>query len=411
MDERKGEMKILSLAQWDFAGCGYFLSDAINECTQHYSRAVRMSEQVLEFPFEYFNPTPVRMKQLINWADIVHIHDAIGLGGKGYSPNWLDTKPVVITYHGSRYRKDPKKFNETAWSRGWVATVATPDLTQFGLPWMPDCRPGLASFVNRGKDSFVIAHAPTKREIKGTSSVTGGVNKAMEKFGGITFDLIEGVTWNECLSRKGKADLTIDQFRLGYGCNAVEAWAMGQPVIGGGTAGVLKRIKNLIGYLPFVLCKENPDAIADTIEQLVKDKKFYADAVTRGVDCYETFHCPKSVAKRAMSIYEAVLSGSGIDQLVETTIKQPDNQVISSELSESVKTMIDQPGIVRVRYTGLPTQAQVIFGMATHNHYEYSGKKRTFVVDKRDIEHIASLKDNRGKSIFKIIRMQGGQID
>ena len=33
--------------------------------------------------------------------------------------------------------------------------------------------------------------------------------------------------------RKGRADVFVDQMILGYGCNAIEAWGMGIPVIAG----------------------------------------------------------------------------------------------------------------------------------------------------------------------------------
>ena len=35
------------------------------------------------------------------------------------------------------------------------------------------------------------------------------------------------------MRRKGRADLFVDQVLLGYGCNAIEAWGMGIPVIAG----------------------------------------------------------------------------------------------------------------------------------------------------------------------------------
>lgn len=74
-----------------------------------------------------------------------------------------------------------------------------------------------------------VAHAPTNRMVKGTEAVLD----AARKLGGlIELDLVEGVTNQQALDRIARADVVVDQLRLGwYGGLAAEAMALGKPVI------------------------------------------------------------------------------------------------------------------------------------------------------------------------------------
>ncbi|NIV39132.1 MAG: hypothetical protein GWN58_59865, partial [Anaerolineae bacterium] len=56
----------------------------------------------------------------------------------------------------------------------------------------------------------------------------------------------------KCLQRKARSHLYIDQFLMGYGTNALEAWAMGIPVVAGAHPDLRDRIKAAVGFVPFV---------------------------------------------------------------------------------------------------------------------------------------------------------------
>ena len=78
-----------------------------------------------------------------------------------------------------------------------------------------------------------IAHAPTNRGIKSTVALQRAVDR-LRKEGApySSISLSAALTWNACGGR-ARADLFVDQVLLGYGCNAIEAWGMGIPVIAG----------------------------------------------------------------------------------------------------------------------------------------------------------------------------------
>ena len=330
------ELNILSLATWDHAGCGYFLSEAINQTTCHHSRAVVWEDWGLSFPHDIFNPSLDKFRDLWKWADVVHIHDAVGLRhwqSKQLKDVWdklppeelmiasLPPKPTVITYHGARYRKDPKKHNKEAERNGWLTTCSTLDLATYGPRWLPDCRPNLSKYVNRPPGRFIVCQAPVRRRSKGTETV-------IEATQNLDFDLIENMPWQECVERKGHASVYIDQFRWGYGCNSIEAWSMGMPSIANlGVQSVLDLLRQRIGYLPFVRCPAEPQAIRQTVERLRDDSAFYREAVERGQDCYHRFHSPEAAARQALAYYhEALLRGPAVIDRKVAAIKYINGQ-------------------------------------------------------------------------------------
>lgn len=82
------------------------------------------------------------------------------------------------------------------------------------------------------KHPLVILHAPTNREVKGTDAVLRAVNQLIRKGSPLKLDLIEGQSHQVMLEHLAKADLIIDQLRIGwYGNVSVEAMAAGRPVI------------------------------------------------------------------------------------------------------------------------------------------------------------------------------------
>lgn len=374
-------MNVLSLCKWDYAGCGFFLSDAINRHTKHVSRSIRMLTSTLQYPYDLLNVSDKLLMELWRWADVIHVHDAPGVP---FPPPGLEPKPTVITHHGTIYRRDPQHYNEEARAAGWVATVATPDLTQYGLPWLPDCRPDLSKYIKRSRGSFIVAHAPTKRAVKGTPAVIGA--KLAE------LDLIENVTWEQCLERKGKARLTIDQFKLGYGCNAIEAWSMSQAVIGNGSKTILGQIKSLIGYLPFVACDPTPAAIKATVERLHNDRIEYQEAVNRGRQCYRDFHSPQAVAIQAVAFYEQALAGG------------PARVPRAHRYQKPQPPEVGENGLTLIEYIGPNAGDMAWYGAITGQQYQLGGVRNRGYVDSRDVPGLLEATDKRGRAVFRVVK-------
>ena len=83
------------------------------------------------------------------------------------------------------------------------------------------------------KEKLTIVHAPTNRNIKGTELIIKAIeNLKKEYINKIEFILVEGLSHFDALKRYVKADIIIDQLRIGwYGAFAVEAMKMRRPVV------------------------------------------------------------------------------------------------------------------------------------------------------------------------------------
>jgi len=376
-------LNVLSLSIWDYAGCGYFLSEAINHHTSHSSQSAVFSRSPLGFPYEHMEPSNNLVEKMWAQADVIHIHDA--------APKWqghinLPRRPVVVTHHGSRYRRAPHTYNKAAAKNRWALTASTLDLVLKGPEWLPDCRPDLSEYRD-ASDSFLVCHAPTSRVIKNTAQVLAAIALL-----GVELDLVEGAGWEECLKRKGRASVLVDQFKLGYGCNSIEAWSMRIPTIGNGPPQVLDLIKKEVGFLPFVPAKPTPRGIAAAIEKLRIDPDYYEEMAERGHKYWLLVHSPEAVAKRAIGFYRQAIA-------LKATPIRGGRQRRGGKAAPRPGAAGSQ-GMALLRYVGGNSGIMTFTGSVTGIQYKFGSSREIGYVDVRDAP--AMLQDrklSRGRTV------------
>jgi glycosyltransferase involved in cell wall biosynthesis len=291
-------VNILIIARADHSGAGMALSEAINSTTEHNARAIAYKGTWLKYPTDMLNPPSVKKSGLIEWADVLNIHDE----AHQYIPRTVK-KPVVTTYHGSWYRKNWKSVNERDRKRGFRSTCLTIDLAVYGARWIGRAMPDLSHMWQPAKE-FTACHAPTQRHRKGTHHVIKGCEKA-----GVKLELIEKVPNAECLKRKAKCHILLDQVGskgLGYGTNALEAWSMGMPVMSTAQMPLISAIVRTLGYLPFINI-QNVDDIVEFLGVLRDDEEAYEEACEIGQRYVRDFHAPAVVAAKFIKVCEEVL--------------------------------------------------------------------------------------------------------
>lgn len=204
-------------------------------------------------------------------------------------------KPFLIHFHGAstfdmqERMRHMKELKQWPTARGVASTL---DLSlRSGLPWLP--APYSIDFLqslcrSSQGDRIKLAHAPTNRALKSTAALIEAVSKLQAEGYPLDLDLIENVTWQECLRRKATADIYFDQTVLGYGCNALEAWGLGMPVIAGADEDTLQHMQDVIGYLPFKLADESNlyRAIRDLCDSAAARRHWAAV----GMDYLQEFH-------------------------------------------------------------------------------------------------------------------------
>jgi hypothetical protein len=150
-----------------------------------------------------------------------------------------------------------------------------------------------------GEAELVVAHAPTRREVKGTAHVIAAVDALRAEGVPVRLDLIEGVQRTEVLDRLRAADVVVDQLRLGwYGGLAVEAMALGRPV--------LVNIRedapedNPFGAaLPVV--RTDAERLRDDLRALAGDRERVARLGREGRAFVEATHDPRRVAASVLA--------------------------------------------------------------------------------------------------------------
>jgi hypothetical protein len=265
---------------------------------------------------------PAEIRRLWDAADVVHLHNSTGAFlryGRRRRP------AAVIHYHGTAYRTAPAQRLARQEAVGALGIVSTLDLWAIApdrTEWLPAPYDldDLARYRAFGDpEAFVIAHAPTNRTIKGTAVLIEAVEHLRRDGVPVVLDIIERVDNAECLARKGRADVYVDQLLLGYGCNAIEAWGMGLPVVAGvDPAGAWRAIRQNVppttldimrdtfGELPFLEATESTlySALASLVDPGVR-----AAFGAIGRRHAERFHAADRVVARLVDVYRRAYDG------------------------------------------------------------------------------------------------------
>jgi hypothetical protein len=248
-------------------------------------------------------------------ADLIHLHHGFVTSNrmvKGrYVGKRLNHKPYVVHFHGTGFREHIQAHMAELRERNTPGIVSTLDLAvASGLEWLPgpvDVR-GLSSMRSKdteAPDRIVIAHAPTNRQIKSTSELLVAVQRLQDEGYPVELDLIERAPWAECIARKAKADIYFDQVLLGYGNNALEAWAMGIPVVAGADDATLDEMERRFGALPFYHATE--DTIYDALKELVESPELRERYGQIGQTYVRTYHDYPVVVEQLKRIYRQAL--------------------------------------------------------------------------------------------------------
>lgn len=144
-----------------------------------------------------------------------------------------------------------------------------------------------------------IVHAPSKRAGKGTKYVLEAFEKLKDKYDNIELVLVEGKTQKEAFEIYKTADIVVDQLFAGtYGVFAIEAMAMGKPVITYISDEMKKRLPE---ELPIV--SGNIYTVADALENLIQNGNMRREKGVAGREYVENYHNYIHVAMVLRDIY------------------------------------------------------------------------------------------------------------
>lgn len=247
------------------------------------------------------------LESMYDGADVVMLHNT--LHGHRFYDNGQG-KPTVIMHHGMKNGSE-RPFAvmvKDARNIGAVQVCSTLDLSlrEPDVAWLPaptDIRMmrAIRRQNYRPGRRIRVGHAPTNREIKGSDAF----DHAIRHLDGLVEPVvIERAKWTDCLRRKATCDVFFDQPVLGYGSNAIEAWAMGIPVISGVADPVIR--EGMIarwGKLPFYEASEA--TLQDAIKAMAEDEGLRAEYWARGTQHVERWHDERVTVASLKDIYSS----------------------------------------------------------------------------------------------------------
>lgn len=225
-------------------------------------------------------------------------------------------KPVILSEQGTFLRNQPALVNAIAEVMGARMSVSTIDLMADAPSafWAPhafrlEALERIRAEEFRPNRRIRIALAPTNMAVKSTSFVRDVLARLAVRYP-LEVDLIWRRPWEECLRRKARADLVVDQLVLGYGLNAVESWAMGIPVVVGfADPSDVDRGVEMWGALPF----ENTTAeiLEERLDALLSSPAAREEAAERGRAHVRRWHDERVVVELLAREFEATGPSAG----------------------------------------------------------------------------------------------------
>ena len=262
-------------------------------------------------------------KQLraLRWAvpnfDVFHFHAGLTLAPQRITLPLLKRKRKGIVFQswGSDLRR--RNASEVSYLRSAGAVIVGSYLTRRLAPrgpwpaydvvppaivlddWQPSpTEPG---------EVLRVAHAPSKRAVKGTQAVLDAVESLRKRGAPIELDLIEGVPNNEARKRYAAADVVVDQLRIGwYGMFAIESMALAKPVVVHLDEQGAAETEEAFG-LELPLVRADEQSVEDVLAGLVEIRPELPELGRRSREYVERIHAHTAVARRVLEIYERVM--------------------------------------------------------------------------------------------------------
>lgn len=158
-------------------------------------------------------------------------------------------------------------------------------------------------------DTLKVVHAPSNRVVKGTAAVIAAVEALVARGYRIELDLVENLPNTQARSRMADADVFIDQLNAGfYGAAAVEAMALGKPVV------AYIRSEDLC-YLPtgmreaLPVITATPATLVERLERLlISSPQELGEIGARSRRFAETWHDPLTIARETLAAYRGALA-------------------------------------------------------------------------------------------------------
>ena len=157
--------------------------------------------------------------------------------------------------------------------------------------YRPDSKP-------KKNKKFLIVHAPTDTDIKGSARVQEVMNELQRDYD-IEYRMIQGMSHEKAMKNYRQADLIVDELHCGsYGLLSVETMAMGKPVI----TWISEFMKEKYpADLPIM--SANPDTLKDVVKYALDNRDMLPEKGRQGRAYVEKYHDMNKVILQIQNVY------------------------------------------------------------------------------------------------------------
>ena len=197
-------------------------------------------------------------------------------------------------------------------------------------------------------------HAPTNQNIKGSDHIDNAFEKLRNE--GFNFEYIKmvDVKHSEILEEIKKADVVIDQLRIGsYGVFSVEASSQSKPVI----CYINDHIQDPT-KLPFI--NSNPDRIEKDLRKILKGKIDLKEVAQKTGSYFKKNHSHTSLSKKLDRFYDDVMCSK-----VEVDYKKA-----LKELLRNINSLADSVNKQKTKIKSKPKTEKIIENINDHEAFE-----------------------------------------
>jgi len=266
-------MKVCHLSMTPVAGAAWAMSESFKEAGYESFCVARSSyDDGRKMPRDEDWPPGPREIAMIRDCDLIFAHQ-----GKPYKMPWYPkTTPTVAIYHSE---PRPNHTSRLAEHDGWPwAAIGQWEARLYpGCEMVPNLVPLKHPWYQLGDkpDHTVIVYSPSSKNQRGWNDKgwkqTTPILDEVAKLDGVEVDIITGVPLEECLKRKARAHIVIDEVMTGaYHRSSLEALALGCVVINkidGLCEDHILRMTGGCGY-PFVW--SDTLHLRDTLQKLIE---------------------------------------------------------------------------------------------------------------------------------------------
>jgi hypothetical protein len=307
-------MRIVNVTTGDTGNQSYLLSKAINENTRHRSRSF-IRQTYFEWPHdvmwrpEWDGKVPKWIQKWWQKADIVHLHN------RWQKAKYWAASPHagwVVHQHGRWPDRDRYALElDVDRERHAIRVVSTLNLlSDVGWRldrWFP--RPIetiLEPKMNWGSPLHVI-QAPTVKSRKGTAAFVSVMKELSDRYN-VTYEVVTKRPHLECMIHKARADICFDQLSPCFGTNALEAWALGIPVVTGLSPKLDQFVRKKVAKNPPYVLATTKNELYEAMERLIVNTSYRSQMAERGNAYVRRWHTPTRCAEIALTVYEEAIN-------------------------------------------------------------------------------------------------------